>query len=80
MQFAISIGRGLRTYEPERVANQVVASFKGLDPRALPYRSALVMADALAGHADAIVEALTVATAGNYSFLGGGARDDGQFH
>jgi hypothetical protein len=80
MQFAIGLGRGLQGVAPERVANQMIASFKGLDARALPYRSALVMADALAGRADAIVEALTVATAGNYSFFGGGAGDDGRFH
>lgn len=79
MQFAIGIGRGLKTGEPEHIAGQVVSSFKGLDARALPYRSALVMTDALAGHADAIVEALSVATAGNYRFFGGGAGDDGRF-
>jgi hypothetical protein len=45
----------------------------------LPYRSALVMTDALAGHADAVVEELTVATQGNYRFFGGGAGDDGAF-
>jgi len=37
------------------------------------------MTDALAGHADAVVEELTVATRGNYSFFGGGAGDDGRF-
>ena len=37
------------------------------------------MTDALAGHADQVVEELTVATGGNYTFFGGGAGDDGRF-
>ena len=45
----------------------------------MPYRAALVMTDALAGHTDAVVEELTLATGGNYSFFGGGAGDDGRF-
>ncbi len=39
----------------------------------------MVMTDALAGHADRVVEELTVATGGNYTFFGGGAGDDGHF-
>jgi hypothetical protein len=38
-----------------------------------------VMTDALAGHTDALVEELTIATGGNYRFFGGGAGDDGRF-
>ena len=37
------------------------------------------MTDALAGHTDALVEELTLATGGNYRFFGGGAGDDGRF-
>jgi len=37
------------------------------------------MTDALAGYADALVEELTLATRGDYSFFGGGAGDDGRF-
>jgi hypothetical protein len=46
----------------------------------MPYRSALVMIDVLAGHSDAVVDELTLATGGEYRFFGGGAGDDGKFH
>lgn len=45
----------------------------------MPYHSALVLTDALAGHSDLVVEALTLATGGNYRFFGGGAGDDARF-
>lgn len=78
MEFAVGLGFNLSS-DPAQAADQVVASFRGVKTRGLPYRAALVMTDALAGHSDALVEALTVATAGNYRFCGGGAGDDGRF-
>lgn len=78
MEFAVGLGRDL-SRDPARAADQVVAGFRGVKTRGLPYRTALVMTDALAGHSDALVEALTMATAGNYRFCGGGAGDDGRF-
>jgi hypothetical protein len=78
MRFALGLGRDL-SRDPAAAARQVVASFQGLDERPMPYRAALVMTDALAGHADAVVEELTVLTGGDYRFFGGGAGDDGRF-
>jgi hypothetical protein len=78
MRFAVGIGRSL-TASPAAAAAQVVGTFSGLTGRSLPYRSALVMTDALAGYTDALVEELTLATGGNYRFFGGGAGDDGRF-
>jgi hypothetical protein len=78
MQFAVGIGRNL-TANPIGAARQVVEAFTGLAGRPMPYRSALVMTDALAGHTDALVEEMTIATGGNYRFFGGGAGDDGRF-
>ncbi|MGZ5142531.1 MAG: FIST signal transduction protein [Burkholderiales bacterium] len=78
MQFAVGIGRNL-TANPTAAARQVVETFAGLAGRPMPYRSALVMTDALAGHTDALVEEMTIATGGNYRFFGGGAGDDGRF-
>lgn len=78
MQFAVGVGRDVST-DVAQAASQVVRSFQGLRDRAAPYRSALVMTDALAGHTDALVEELTLQTAGNYRFFGGGAGDDGLF-
>jgi hypothetical protein len=78
IKFAVGLGRSIGR-DPQAAARQVASTFKGVGTPALPYRSALVMTDALAGHADAVVEELTVATRGNYRFFGGGAGDDGRF-
>jgi hypothetical protein len=78
MQFAVGIGRGI-TADPANAATEVVAGFRGVRNSAAPYRAALVMTDALAGHTDALVEEMTLQTAGNYRFFGGGAGDDGLF-
>ena len=78
MRFAVGIGREM-SCDPAAAAGQVVSSFQGLRDRSAPYRSALVMTDALAGYTDALVEELTLQTAGNYRFFGGGAGDDGRF-
>ena len=79
LDFAVGVGHGIRSGDPAAAASQVVATFRGIGAHARPHRSALVMTDALAGHNDAVVEALTVATGGNYRFFGGGAGDDGRF-
>lgn len=78
MIFAAGAGRSLST-DRARAAREMVASFRGLTSHAFPYRSAMVMTDALAGHADDLVEQLTVVTSGKYQFFGGGAGDDAQF-
>jgi hypothetical protein len=78
MRFAVGVGRKLSA-DPTGAAREVAKSFTGIAAPALPHRSALVMTDALAGHADAVVEELTVVTRGNYRFFGGGAGDDGRF-
>lgn len=78
MQFSVGIGRHI-VEGAQAAARQVIAGFRGLEGRPLPYRAALVMTDALAGHSDALVEEMTMATGGNYRFFGGGAGDDGRF-
>ncbi len=78
MAFSIGIGTNVSD-DPAGAASSVVASFAGMKGRPFPFRSALVMTDALAGHADRVVEELTVLTGGDYSFFGGGAGDDGKF-
>lgn len=60
-------------------ARQITSSFAGLTDFSFPHRSALVMADALAGHVDLLVDELTLATGGQYQFFGGGAGDNAQF-
>jgi len=78
MQFSVGLGRGL-TRDSVAAAREAVSTFKGLTGRPMPYRSALIMTDALAGHTEALVEEMTIATGGNYRFFGGGAGDDGLF-
>lgn len=78
VEFAMGVGRDVRG-SPARAAREVALTFRGTESSAKPYRAALVMTDALAGFADALVEELTLATGGNYSFFGGGAGDDGRF-
>lgn len=77
MRFAVGVGRGIGK-DREAAAKQVVASFQAAD-HSFPYRTALVMTDALAGHADDLVEQLTLATSGMHQFVGGGAGDDAAF-
>lgn len=76
--FTATVGRGLRTNQREAAA-QLVAGFKGISYHNHLYRTALVLTDALAGQADALLEQLTALTAGTYQFFGGGAGDDGKF-
>ncbi|MEP7281764.1 MAG: FIST N-terminal domain-containing protein [Rubrivivax sp.] len=78
MLFSVGLGKGVRD-DPRGAARQVVGAFRGVARADYPYRTALVMADALAGHADMLVEEMTVGTSGTYRFFGGGAGDDGRF-
>jgi hypothetical protein len=77
LQFALGVGRGVKS-APAQAARDVVSGFRGM-AGGQPYRAAMVMTDALAGYADEVVDALTLATGGSYSFFGGGAGDDGHF-
>lgn len=78
MVFSLGIGRSVKA-DPSGAARSVAEGFAGLRERPLPHRAALVMTDALAGHADRVIEELTVATGGSHGFFGGGAGDDGRF-
>lgn len=73
-----SCGRNISA-DPARAAQELVAGFAGVRDMRPGYRSALVMTDALAGHADRLVDELTVATAGQYQFFGGSAGDNANF-
>jgi excisionase family DNA binding protein len=78
MAFHAGIGRNIDK-NPEHAAKEVIASFTGLTDQKYRYRAALVLADALAGHTDTIIDELTHLTAGTYQFFGGGAGDDAKF-
>jgi hypothetical protein len=78
MRFTASVGTGLTT-DHARAAHDVAARFRANHHPELPHRAALVLVDALAGHAEEFISALTVETAGSYRFFGGGAGDDARF-
>lgn len=75
--FRLGVGIGLKA-NPGDAASQMVKTFKGSEA-GFAHRSALVLTDALAGYADALTDELTIATAGEYQFFGGGAGDNAQF-
>lgn len=77
MQVHASLARGIRA-DSRGAAAALVGGFAGPEsPHA--YRAALVMTDALAGHADDFVEEMTLLTSGRYLLAGGGAGDDARF-
>lgn len=79
MAFRAALGRGL-TESRHTAAEQVVSSFAGLHTHDYRFRTALVLADALAGYTDEMLDHLTRLTGGTYRFFGGGAGDDARFH
>lgn len=78
IQFTAGVGRGLRA-DRTGAAKELAASFQGMRAHRYPYRSALLLTDALAGHTEDLIEQLTVLTGGTYQFFGGGAGDDARF-
>lgn len=76
--FSLGVGRNLKA-DPASAARSIVEGFKGTSDHSFSYRSALVLTDALAGYADALTDELTIATAGDYQFFGGGAGDNANF-
>lgn len=76
--FSLGVGKNLKA-DPAAAARGIVEGFKGQSDHSFPHRSALVLTDALAGYADALADELTVATAGEYQFFGGGAGDNASF-
>lgn len=78
MRFTAVSAQGLSTDHGHAV-REIVGGFQGLASVEYRYRTAIILVDALAGHAEEIVDELTQATAGMYRFAGGGAGDDGNF-
>jgi hypothetical protein len=78
MQFSASMGHGI-SGDRAGAARGIVAGFHGVDKHAHGYSSALLLTDALAGHADELLEQMTLLTKGAYQFFGGGAGDDANF-
>ena len=79
IQFAVGIGRGI-SKDRRKAAADMVRDFRCGEAGSNEYCSALILTDALAGHADELIEELTVKTGGSHQFFGGGAGDDADFH
>lgn len=77
--FRAALGTGLRN-NSSGALEQVMPVFSGSDRPDFPYRSALVLTDALAGYVDEIIHKMMVLTGGTYQLFGGGAADDAKFH
>lgn len=77
--FRAGLGTGLRQ-NLSGALDQVMPVFSGGEHPAFPYRSALVLTDALAGYVDEIIHEMTVLTGGTYQLFGGGAADDAKFN
>ena len=77
-KFTAQIGYNLKA-DPAAAAREMVAGFAGRSDHTFRHRSALILTDALAGYADALADALTLETAGEYQFFGGGAGDNASF-
>jgi len=78
MKFSATVARDLSKDRSDAV-KQLMSGFNGLDSSEFRYRTALILVDALVGHAEDLMDQLTVATGGLYRFFGGGAGDNGRF-
>jgi hypothetical protein len=78
LQFAVGIGRGI-SVDRRTAAEEMVRHFRCGEEGSNEYCSALILTDALAGHADELIEELTLKTGGSHQFFGGGAGDDANF-
>jgi hypothetical protein len=76
--FRAGLGKGLRQ-DFNGALEQVMPVFTGSDHPDFPYRSALVLTDALAGYVDEIIHDMMLRTGGTYQLFGGGAADDAKF-
>lgn len=77
-KFTAQIGNDLKD-DPTAAARAITSGFAGRSDHSFPHRAALILTDALAGYADALADALTIETAGEYQFFGGGAGDNASF-
>ncbi|MFN0166905.1 MAG: FIST signal transduction protein [Bryobacteraceae bacterium] len=76
--FSAGLGQGLRS-DLRGAARQMTAGFHRAASTDYPFHTALVLTDALAGHAEELLSELTVLTGAKYRFVGGGAGDDARF-
>lgn len=77
MVFSAGLGIGIKNSR-NQVVQELLSPLKGLNKFEYPFQSGLILADALSGHTDEIIDMLTEKT-GTYQFFGGGAGDNANF-
>jgi hypothetical protein len=77
MRFALAVGHDVGN-DRAGAARSIASGFRK-GGHAWPYRTGLIMTNALAGHVDDFLSELTLATTGTHQFFGGGAGDDARF-
>jgi hypothetical protein len=78
LHFAAGLGREL-SKSGSGAARQLVDAFQFNNKSSFVYRSAMVMADSLAGNVEELVHEMTLLTHGMHQLFGGGAGDDARF-
>jgi hypothetical protein len=76
--FNVIKGEGL-SIDRDECAHQLSQGLQGVNKANYEYKTGLILADALAGFTDELIEFLNHRTGGTYQFFGGGAGDDGKF-
>jgi hypothetical protein len=78
LTFQAAVGHGISTGH-RAAAGQLADQLTNQVAPPNYFRTGILFVDALAGHTEPFLDQLTVATAGAYQFVGGGAGDDGKF-
>lgn len=76
--FNLIRGKGLSKHRIE-IAQQMANGLVGLKRTEFKHKTVLLLADALAGYTDDVIDNLNSLTGGAYQFFGGGAGDDAKF-
>ncbi|MDQ3003452.1 MAG: FIST C-terminal domain-containing protein [Fibrobacterota bacterium] len=78
MRFSIGLGRNIDR-DPEAAIDELISGLTCGGDYAFPFRTLLVLTDALAGQAQEMIDILNQKTGAVYQIFGGGAGDDAKF-
>jgi hypothetical protein len=78
MKFSAGLGTGIKQ-DRVNVVEELSKSLTGTENYEYQYHSAMLLADALSGYTDELIDLLTEKTMGAYQFFGGGAGDNARF-
>ena len=78
MRFSVGLGKDIDK-NPEAAVDELIQGLKCGGDFSFPFRTLLVLTDALAGQAQEMIDLLNQKTGGVYQIFGGGAGDDAKF-